>query len=158
MSTFKEKIEDFLAQRSIAVVGLSRTDANAANLIYNKLKQNGHTVYAVNPNATTIEGEPCYASVKALPQRPDGVVIVTRPNVTRQVVEDCVAAGVKRIWIHESLIHGGTSLAPEAVEYCEQHNVELIAGGCPMMYAEPVDFGHKCMKWMMRVSGQLPVS
>jgi uncharacterized protein len=158
MSTFIEKIEDFLAQKSIAVVGLSRTDANPGNLIYSKLKQTGHTVYAVNPNAVAIDGDPCYDSVSALPQRPDGAVLVTRPNVTRQVVEECVAAGIQRIWIHESLIHGGTSISKEAVEYCAQHDVELIAGGCPMMYAEPVDFGHKCMKWMMRVSGQLPVS
>jgi predicted CoA-binding protein len=158
MSTFKEKIDEFLTQKHIAVVGLSRQDANPANLIYNKLKQIGHTVYAVNPNADTINGDPCYPNVKALPQRPDGVVIVTRPDVTRQVVEECGLAGIKRIWIHESLMHGGTSVSKEAVDYCEQHNIEVIAGGCPMMYADPVDFGHKCMKWMMRVSGQLPAS
>lgn len=156
MSTFKEKIDDFLNQKHIAVVGLSRQDANAANLIYDKLKKTGHVVYAVNPNATTIQGEPCYPSVKALPQRPDGVVIVTRPEVTRQVVEDCAAAGVKRIWLHESLMHGGTSVSQEALEYCQQHGMSVIECGCPMMYADPVDFGHKCMKWMMRVTGQLP--
>ncbi|HEX2621962.1 MAG TPA: CoA-binding protein [Phototrophicaceae bacterium] len=156
MTTLQEQTTEFLAQKRIAVVGLSRTDANAANLIYKKLKGSGHTVYAVNPNTQTIEGDPCYPDVKSLPQTPDGVVIVTRPNVTLQIVKDCDEAHIPRVWIHNSLIHGGTSLSQEAVDYCQQHGINLIAGGCPMMFDQPVDFGHQCMRWYMRVTKQLP--
>lgn len=156
MATFKEQTDEFLAQKIIAVVGLSRTDKNPGNLIYNKLKSAGHTVYAVNPHTATIEGDPCYPNLKAVPQRPDGVVIVTRPQDTEQVVQDCAQAGVKRVWIHASMIHGGTSISPKAVEFCRERGMDVIAGGCPMMYEQPVDFGHKCMKWFMGVTGQLP--
>jgi hypothetical protein len=158
MATYQEKVSDFLAQRRIAVVGLSRQEANPANFIYRKLKHNGHQVYAINPAAETIEdGDPCYPNVQSLPERPDGVVIVTRPEVTAQVVQDCAAAGVKRVWLHASMIHGGTSYSPQAVAFCQQAHMEVIEGGCPMMFAPPVDFAHKCMKWVMQnLTKELP--
>ncbi|MCU0513324.1 MAG: CoA-binding protein [Anaerolineae bacterium] len=156
MPTFQEKVQDFLAQPTIAVVGLSRTEANPANMIYKKLRGSGHTVYAINPHATSLEGDPCYPNVAALPQRPEGVVIVTKPDVTAQVVQECAAAGIRRVWLHASLIHGGTSFSPAAVATCQQHGISVIEGGCPMMFAEPVDFGHQCMRWLMRVTGDLP--
>jgi len=65
-------------------------------------------------------------------------------------------AGVRRVWMHESLIHGGTSVSADAVAFCRDHDIALIAGACPMMYCAPIDFGHKCMRWVMRVSGGLP--
>jgi uncharacterized protein len=156
MATMKEKTDEFLAQKVIAVVGLSRKDQNAGNLIYHKLKSAGHTVYAVNPNTTTLEGDPCYPNIKSTPQRPDGVVLVTRPEVTEKMVQECALAGIKHIWIHSSMIHSGSSVSPAAVAYCREHDIEVIAGGCPMMFEQPVDFGHKCMKWLMGVTGQLP--
>lgn len=156
MSTFQSKVDNFLAQKHIAVVGLSRTEPNPGNLVYKKLKTSGHTMYAVNPNAETIEGDPCYPSVQAIPQRPDAVFIATRPDVTRKVVEDCAAAGIKLVWLHASMIHGGTSFSQDAVDYCVQHNIEVIEGGCPMMHDQPVDFGHKCMKFFMKLTGDLP--
>lgn len=155
MSTLKEMAGEFLAQKHIAVVGLSRKDANAANLIYQKLKKTGHTVYAVNPNAQMIDGDPCYPNVKSTPQRPDGAVIVTRPEVTEQVVRECAEVGIKRVWLHSSIVHSGSSVSQKAIDYCREHDIDIIEGGCPMMFAEPVDFGHKCIKWMMRLTGQL---
>jgi hypothetical protein len=58
--------------------------------------------------------------------------------------------------MHESLIHGGSSVSAAAVELCGEHGIALIAGACPMMYCAPVDIGHRCMRWAMRVSGGLP--
>lgn len=156
MFTYQEKVDEFLAQKHIAVVGLSGKEKNAGNFIFEKLRANGYTVYPVNPNATAINGEPSYSSVRALPCKPDGVVIITRPDVTRQVVEDCAAAGVKRVWLHSSIVHGGTSFSQDAVDYCNDHHIEVIEGGCPMMFAGPVDIAHKCIKWMMKVTGDLP--
>ena len=97
------------------------------------------------PDAPTFEGEPCFPDVAAVPGKLDGLVIATRPAVTTELVRQAIAAGVPRIWLHESLMHGGTSVSDEAVALCREHGVSLIAGACPMMYCEPVDFGHRCM-------------
>jgi len=83
------------------------------------------------------------------------VVIVTRPEITERIVRDCTAAGVGRVWIHASLANG-SSVSQDAVEYCRQHDISVIAGACPMMYGPGVDLGHTCMRWVMKVTCRLP--
>lgn len=154
--TLNERIADFLAQRRIAVAGVSATRALPGNLIYGKLKGAGYQVVAIVPGASTFEGDPCYADLAAVPDGVDGLVVATRPELTTDLVRQAIAASVPRVWMHESLIHGGTSVSPEAVALCREHGIALIAGGCPMMYCAPVDFGHRCMCWLMKVTGGLP--
>ena len=152
-----EKVHDFLAQKRIAVAGVSRDNGShpAANLIYRRLKTTGHDVFAVNPHMQTFDGDRCYADVRAIPGGVDGVVIVTRPETTARIVRECGDAGVGRVWMHQS-VGQGTSVSPEAVEYCRQHEISVIAGTCPMMYGEGVDFGHTCMRWYLKLTGGLP--
>ena len=156
-TTLDSKVHDFLAQKRIAVAGVSRTKGKhpAGNLIYQRLKTTGHEVFAVNPHMQTFEGDRCYPDLKAIPGGVDGVVIVTRPDLTERIVHDCVDAGVRRVWMHQSL-GKGTSVSPRAVEYCQQHDVSVIAGACPMMYGDGVDVRHTCMRWFLKVTGGLP--
>jgi len=156
MSTLDAKVKDFLAQERIAVAGVSRTREDAAGLIYRKLKDTGHQVFPVNPNAETFKGDACYPDLKSIPGGVGGVVIVTRPELTAQIVRQCPDAGVSRVWMHQSLMVAGTSVSQEAVEFCHENDIAVIAGACPMMYCEPVDFGHKCMRWVLRLVGGLP--
>ena len=155
MTTFHELADDFLAQKNIAVVGVSRKDGEAANLIYKTLREKGHQVYAVNPKAETVAGDPCYPGVKDIPADLDGVFIMTKPEVSKEVVSDCVDAQVPRVWMHENALFGdaNSSVSQEAVEMCKENGIQVIAGGCPMMFLE---FGHKCMRWILGVMGKLP--
>jgi len=127
----------------------------AGNLIYRHLKKNGHDVFAVNPNIRTFEGDACYRDLQSIPGGVDGVVIITRPEVTERIVHDCSAAGVRRVWMHQSLAKI-TSVSPKAVEYCNGHGISVIAGACPMMYGDGVEFGHACMRLLMNLTGRLP--
>ncbi len=157
-STLEMKINDFLAQKRIAVVGVSRGNGNhpAGNLIYHRLKTTGHDVFPVNPHMQTFESDRCYSDLQSIPGGVDGVVIITRPEVTERIVHDCSDAGVRRVWMHQSMGKKGSSVSPKAVEYCSQHEISVIAGACPMMYGAGVDFGHTCMRWMLRLTGGLP--
>lgn len=156
-TSLESKVRDFLAQKRIAIAGVSRHHSNhpAGNLIYRRLKKTGHDVFAVNPNMQTFEGDRCYPDLGSIPDGVDGVVIITRPEITEQIVHDCNEAGVRRVWMHRSMA-AGSSVSPEAVEYCNQHNISVIAGACPMMYGDGVDFGHMCQRWFMGVTGALP--
>lgn len=156
MSTLNEKVSDFLAQERIAVAGVSRNREDAANLIYRKLKGAGYRVFPVNPNAETFEGDPCYPDLASIPDGVDGVVIVTQPAVTEAIVRECSEVGVSRVWMHQSMAMLGSSVSEAAVEHCRQNGISVIAGACPMMYCAPVDFGHTCMRWMLRLGGRLP--
>ncbi len=159
-SSLDQKVRDFLAQRRIAVAGVSRNTGHhpAANLIYRRLKRGGHDVFAVNPSLERFEGDRCYPDLRSIPGGVDGVVIITRPEFTERIVHEASEAGVRRVWMHRSLAQG-SSVSQSAVDYCRQHNMEVIAGGCPMMFGGDgvrPDVGHACMRWIMKLAGRLP--
>ena len=153
---FETKVNDFFTQKRIAVAGVSRGNSRpAGNLIYRRLKKMGYEVFPVNPNMHTFEGDRCYPDLRSIPDGINGVVIITRPEITEQIVHGCSEAGVRHVWMHKS-IGKGSSVSPEAVQYCRQHDISVIAGACPMMFGEGVDFGHMCMRWILRLTGGLP--
>lgn len=153
MSTLTENVTDFLAQKRIAVAGVSR-GKDAANHVYLKLRNAGYEVFPINPNASEVEGDTCYPSLEAIADGVDGVVIATHPNITNTVVQDCAKLGITRVWMHRSFGQG--SVSEEAVKYCQENGITVIAGGCPMMFCEPVDVVHKCMRWVLNATGGLP--
>lgn len=165
MSGIESLIQDFLSQPCIAVAGVSSTRQTPANGIYRKLRETGHTVYAVNPNAKTVEGDPCYPNLASLPQSVGGVVIVTRPSTAAQIVRQCIECGIPRVWMHNPLgtSHGlwkklsssVTSVSDEAVALCHENNIAAIPGTCPMQFCEPVDPAHRCVRWLLRTTGGL---
>ena len=145
---------EFLDQRRIAVAGVSRDARQPANLIYRRLRDAGHEVFAVNPNASEVEGDPCWPSVRDVPVALDGVVIVTPAAASVAVVEDCAAAGVPRVWLHRGL--GPGSMSDEAVEAARSHGMTVIPGGCPNMFGACSDPGHRCIRVALRMTRKLP--
>lgn len=154
MAPLKQAAEEFLSQQRIAVAGVSRDHRQPANLIYRRLRDHGHTVFAVNPNAAEVEGDRCYPDVRSLPERVDGVVVVTTPEVSEGVVRACHAAGVERVWLHRGI--GPGSVSDAAVAYCRDNGIEVIPGGCPNMFGETGDTFHRCLRAVSRASGKLP--
>jgi predicted CoA-binding protein len=163
MPTVDNLIDDFMAQKRIAVAGVSRKKTAAANAIYNKLKGSGYKVFAINPNVQNIQGEPCYADVGSLPEPVDGLVIATSPANAEKLVKQCIEHGVPRVWMHCSLGthprgsikmgHAITSVSEEAVRLCRENNIKVIPGACPMMFCKPVDMAHRMMRGILRLFG-----
>ena len=157
MSSINLKVDRFLALERIAVAGVSLTSENTANAIYQKMKKSCNTVIPVNPKGGTLDDDRCYPDLQSIPGGVDGVVIVTRPEITEKMVIDCAEANVGMVWMHQSLeFFGGGSVTNGAVAFCHQNGIEVIAGACPMMFCQPVDFAHRCMAWMLNVSGHMP--
>jgi predicted CoA-binding protein len=154
MSSIKEAVDEFLAQDRFAVAGVSRAGNQPANSIYKKLKGAGFTVFPTNPSADEVDGDPCYPDLKSIPDGVGGVVIATHPEVALAVVEECSELGINHVWFHRSFGQG--SVAEEALTFCQDNDIKVIPGGCPMMFVEKVDFGHKCMRWFLGVTGGLP--
>jgi hypothetical protein len=154
MAQVPESVADFLSQERIAVVGVSRHPMQAANMIYRKLRSTGYDVVAVNPSTDRIEGDVCYPSVAAIPKSVDAAVVVTAPEVSDRVIQECAACGIPRAWLHRSVGRG--SMSESAVEYGREQGMQVIAGGCPMMYCKPVDIAHTCVRWLLGATGRLP--
>jgi uncharacterized protein len=154
MNALTDAAREFLAQKRIAVAGVSRDGTLPANYIYCRLRDAGYHVFAVNPNAGTVEGDRAYHHIGDIPVAVDGVVIATPPEHALEIVEECAALGVPRVWMHRSF--GAGSLDGEAVKLCHERGIAVIPGACPMMFCEPVDVAHKCFRFitgMMRGSG-----
>ena len=156
-------VEDFLAQKKIAVVGVSDKRETGCNLAYRKFKESGYDVSAVNPRIESFEGDPCYPDLAAIPEKPEGVFILTNPKITDEVVQQCVDLGIQRVWMHcmmgtkPGLAASMTSVSKEAVRICEENGIAVIPGTCPNQFLKP-DFGHKIMRGMFRTFGFLRVN
>ena len=162
MSDINSLVKDFLAQKKIAVVGVSDKRETGCNMAYRKFKQAGYTVSAVNPRLTTFEGDPCYPDLKSIPEKPDGVFILTKPSTTEQIVQQCVDLGIQRVWMHcvmgtkPGAAASMTSVSAEAVRMCREKGITVIPGACPNQFLKP-DFGHLLMRVMFRTIGYLKV-
>ena len=160
MAKIDTLVQEFLAQKKIAVVGVSDKRETGCNLAYRKLKEAGYEVSAVNPRLTSFEGDPCYPDLQSIPAKPEAVFILTNPNVTEEIVQQCVDLGVKRVWMHclmgvkPGLAANMTSVSPQAVELCRENDITVIPGSCPNQFLQP-DFGHTLMRKMFRTIGFL---
>jgi predicted CoA-binding protein len=162
MAKIDELVKDFLAQKKIAVVGVSDKRETGCNMSYKKFKQAGYQVFAVNPRISTFEGDPCYPDLKSLPEKPDAVFILANPKVTDLIVQQCVDLGVKHVWMHcmmgtkPGMAASMTSVSAEAVRMCRENGITVIPGSCPNQFIKP-DIGHGIMRVMWRTFGFLNV-
>ncbi len=154
MAALPSLIDSFLRSRLVAVVGVSRNTNEPSGLIFDKLRTAGIPVVPVNPHVTQVGGVACYPDLASIPDRPEAVFIITHPTVSLSVVQECVRLGVKKVWFHRSFGEG--SWSREAAEECRKSGVEAIEGGCPMMFVEPVDIPHACMRWFFQRTGRVP--
>jgi len=153
MQSVKEAADAFLANKRIAVTGVSRTPKDhGSNTVYKRLRDRGYEVFAVNPNADVVEGDPCYQDLKSIPGGVQAVVIGTRPEFAEDTVRECAELGITQVWMHRG--PGAGSVSAVATAYGRQHGITVIDGGCPCMFGPTADFGHKVMRLVY--SGHVP--
>ncbi len=154
MLPIPQPVAEFLAGRRIAVAGVSRAGNTPANAIFRRLRDAGHEVIPVNPAAGEVEGVRCFPDLASVPDAIHGVMVVTHPAVSAAVARAAVERGIRHVWFHRSF--GAGSVSPEAVRECRAAGVEPIVGGCPLMYCQPVDVGHRCFRWWLRMRHRVP--
>lgn len=155
MATIREAADEFLAKTRIAVTGVSRSPKNhGSNVVYGRLKDRGYEVFPVNPNAEMIDGDICYPNVRSIPGGVEAVVIATRPDRAQGTMQECAELGVSHVWMHRAF--GGGSVSPEAAAWGRERGIEVIDGGCPLMFGPASDGGHRFMKVVLSVTGNVP--
>jgi len=155
MVTIKEAAAEFLGRKRIAVTGVSRNpQGHGSNIVYQRLRERGYEVFAVNPNADTIEGDRCYHDLASIPGGVEAVVIGTRPETAEATMRECDQLGIKHVWMHRSFGQG--SVSPEAASFGREKGITVIDGGCPLMFDPTADFGHKCMRYVFSWTGKVP--
>lgn len=148
--TSKELVNEFLSEKDIAVVGVSRSGKRFGYTLFKDLRTKGYNVYPVNPNAVLIDNEKCYPSLLALKGKVNAAVLVVPPFATKEVVKDAYSAGIKKIWMQLG------SESEEAVNFCQEMKIDVIKNECVLMFAEPAAFFHKAHRWVNGLIGKLP--
>ena len=153
MQSLNEAAAAFLANRRVAVTGVSRTPENhGSNAVYRRLRERGYEVFAVNPNAREVEGDPSYPDLKSIPGGVAAVVIATRPEFALETMRECADLGIKHAWMHRGA--GAGSVSQDATDYGRAQGITVIDGGCPLMFGPTADFGHKVLRFIY--SGNVP--
>lgn len=155
MTNIKQAATEFLANKRIAVTGVSRAPkGHGGNIVYQRLRQRGYEVFAVNPNADEVEGDACFHDLASIPGGVDAVVIGTRPETADATMRECADLGIKQVWMHRG--PGGGSVSDSATEFGRQQGITVIDGGCPLMFDPCADGGHKVMRFMFTMTGKVP--
>jgi predicted CoA-binding protein len=149
-----ELIREFLAQPRLAVVGVSHQPNDFSRMLFRELRSRGYDAIPVHPAAREIDGAPCYARLQEVQPSVENALLMTSPAVTNVVVQDCAAAGVKRVWLYRA--GGKGAVSPEAVAYCETHGIAVIPGECPFMFLPRGGWYHRFHGWVRKIQGTYP--
>lgn len=155
MTKLADAAAAFLSKRRIAVTGVSRQPENhGANVVYKRLRERGYEVFAVNPNATEVEGDPCYPDLASIPGGVEAVVIGTAPRNAPATMQECIELGIGNVWFHRG--PGPGSVNPEAAQEGRDNGLTVIEGGCPCMFGPTADLGHRIMRPLLQLGGSVP--
>ena len=146
----KAAVEDFLAQKTIALVGASRDPRKFSGMATKELTAKGYRIVPVNPLADTIGEERCYPDLSSIEEDVDTALVMVPKRETPKVIEDAAKAGIRRLWIQQ----GADSEKARAL--CEEKGISVVSGECIMMFAEPVGFGHRLHRFVWKLLGKLP--
>jgi hypothetical protein len=155
MQPIKDAATEFLAKKRIAVTGVSHDPkGHGSNIVYQRLRERGYDVFAINPNADQVEGDLCYPNLTAVPGGVEAVVIGTRPETADGTMHECAELGIQHVWMHRG--PGAGSVSKTATAYGREKGINVIDGGCPLMFGPTGDFGHKCFKAILTLTGAVP--
>ncbi|MCL5995129.1 MAG: CoA-binding protein [Chloroflexi bacterium] len=154
-TTTRESINNFLRQRRLAIVGVSRNPQDFSRSLFKEFRARGYDVVPVNPNVAEIDGQPCYKRVQDIKPAVDGALLLTTPQVTEQVIRDCAEAGIKRVWMQRG--EGIGAVSPAAVAFCTQNGIDVVPGQCPFMFLPNTAFFHRAHGFFRKLTGSYPV-
>jgi predicted CoA-binding protein len=140
-----QAIESFLAERRIAVVGVSRT-RGFGNTALRALQAGGWDAVPVNSAADEVEGTRCFRRLEEVSPPPGAVLVVTPPARAVEVLEDCARLGLAKVWLQQ----GAESEA--ALRLGAERGLSLVHHACVLMYAAPRGL-HRFHRWLHHLGG-----
>lgn len=150
----KSEIQEFLATRRIAIVGVSRNPRDFSRTLFHEFETRGYDVIPVNPAVADVNGRKCFRSVADVMPAVKAALLMTPPSVTEQVVRDCQLAGVRHVWMYQA---GGVGAgSPAAIAFCREHGMKIVTGECPLMFLPGAGFPHRLHGFIKRITGTYP--
>jgi predicted CoA-binding protein len=150
----RETIEDFLAQKRIALAGISRDPASDSGKLFEELCRRGYDIVPVNPSASEVQGRRCFARVQDIQPPVEAVLLMTSPEATETVVNDCAEAGIRRVWMYRGT--GKGSVSAKAIAFCQERGIQVVPGECPFMFLPDTAGFHRFHGLVRKITGRYP--
>jgi predicted CoA-binding protein len=147
-------IHDFLGRKRIAVVGVSRNAKDFTRLLFREFRLRGYDALPVNPAVSEVDGVSCYRSVAEIAPGAEAALLLTKPEVTESVIEDCLRAGIKSVWFYRATGKGAVS--PRASALCREHGIRVVEGECPFMFLPKTGLIHRIHGSCRKLFGRYP--
>jgi uncharacterized protein len=147
-------IQDFLAQKRIAMVGISREPKDFSVQLFEELCRRGYDVVPVNPKTPNVLGRTCFARVQDIQPPVEAALLMTSAAITETVVSDCAEAGIRRVWMYRAAGKGAVN--PKALAFCEEYGIKVIPGECPFMFLAPSTGVHRVHGFFRKITGRYP--
>lgn len=142
-------IDNFIASKRIAVVGMSRSGKKFGNMAAKELQAKGYEIFPVHPDALQIDGLNCYPSLKSLAGKVDGVWISIPPAKVPAVLEEAALVGLKNIWLQQG------AWSKDVQQSIDHLGLNVVTKKCIMMFAQPVHSVHKFHRTIKGIFGKL---
>ena len=147
--TTQEAVKNITSLKKLGVAGVSRNSKKFGNAIYREMKKKGYDVYPINPHTDEIEGAACYRDVASLPEV-EGLIINTPARESLKIVNEAKHKGINNVWLQQG------AQSKDAVKFCEDNNMNYVAGECIFMFMEPVESIHGFHRWIWKLIGKYP--
>lgn len=147
--TTMEAAESITSLKRLGVAGVSRNSRKFGNTIYREMREKGYDVYPINPHVDEIEGDACYRDIASLPEV-EGIIISTPADQSLKILGEAKEKGIKNVWLQQG------AHSKEAVKFCEENDMNYVAGECIFMFMEPVESVHKFHRWIWKLIGKYP--
>jgi hypothetical protein len=146
--TSKETVNDFVSQKNLAIIGVSRNPKKFGNYIYKELKSKDYNVFAINPNMNEFEGDKVFHSLDQLPSQVDAVLLSIPPAKAKEALKEVAKQGIKRVWLQQG------SSNKDVIKTCDDLGLKYVSNECIMMYTDPVNSIHKFHRAIWKLIGK----
>ncbi len=148
--TTKAEITEFLNQKTLAFVGISRSPHQFANAAFRALQKAGYRLFPVHCQMDTFEGVPCYRRLVDIPEPVGGLVAMVAPGRAETLVDEAAAAGIRRIWFQQQ------GANEEAVRACATLGISAVHDQCILMFVPGTAFPHRMHRGILKLFRRLP--
>lgn len=155
MPTTIGDVREFLAQKRIALVGLSRNPKDFSRMLFREMCQRGYDMVPVNPAAEEIEGRRCFGRIQDAEPPVRAALVMTPARDSERVVRECAEARVLRVWLYRG--GGQGAVTQEAADFCRTSGIRLVEGHCPFMFFEKTGLIHRIHGWILKLQHRYPL-
>jgi uncharacterized protein len=149
-----QQIQDFLAEKRLAIVGVSRDAKDYTRVVFDEFVKRGYDVVPVNPLAAEIDGKPCLGRLADIKPPVQAALFLIPPKNTDDMMQDCADAGIKKVWFRRKLRHEEHS--SNTLSFCKEHKVSVISGFCPLMFLAGDVSIHRFHGFLLKLFGKYP--